>query len=75
MNSNSLVIKEKQKQTIKRKYEDWSSKPNCKIEFFVPYNGHQNCLDKSLIEYRKCIELVLGLEKLVLFSKTSGRIY
>ena len=52
MNSNSLVIKQKQKQTIKRKYEDWSSKLNCKIEFFVPYNGHQNCLDKSLMEYR-----------------------
>ena len=29
-------------------YEDWVSKHNWKIEFFVPSTGHQNCLDKSL---------------------------
>ena len=23
-------------------------KLSCKIVFFVPYNGHQNCLDKTL---------------------------
>ena len=52
MNSNSWVIKQKQKQT---KYiyidEDWVSKLNCKIEFFVPYNDHQNCLNKSLGQF------------------------
>ena len=40
MNSNSLVIKQKQKQANKQTpnkiyiYEDWVSKLNCKIEFF-----------------------------------------
>ena len=29
-------------------YEDWVRKLNLKIEFFVPSNGHQNCLVKSL---------------------------
>ena len=46
MNSNSLV--NEQKQTNKQN-EDWVSKLNCKTEFFVPYNGHQNCLNKYLI--------------------------
>ena len=50
MNSNSLVIKQKQKQKIKQKYifEAWVSKLDCRIEFFVRYHEHQNCLDKSL---------------------------
>ena len=50
MNSNGLVITQKQKQTYNKTYiyDDWVSKPNCKIEFFVPRKGHQNCLDKSL---------------------------
>ena len=26
---------------------------NCKIEFFLPSNGHQNCLDKSLPKVSK----------------------
>ena len=47
MNFNSLVIK--QKQTNKNIYEDWVSKLNCKTEYFVPYDGHQNCLDKTQI--------------------------
>ena len=29
-------------------YEDWVSKLNWKIEFFVSSTGHQNCLNKSL---------------------------
>ena len=45
MNFNSLINKQKQKQT-KKQSEVWVSKLNCKIEFFVPYNEHQNCLDK-----------------------------
>ena len=51
MNSNNLVIKQKQKQTNKQAIyidEDWVSKLSYKIEFFVLYNGHQNCLHKSL---------------------------
>ena len=41
MNSNISVTKQTHKQTNKEKYIH-------KIELFVPYNGHQNCLDKSL---------------------------
>ena len=48
VNSNSLGNKQKQKQKNKQN-EDWVSKLNCKIEFFVQYNRHQNCLDKYLI--------------------------
>ena len=48
MNSNSLIDKQKQKQTNKQN-EDWVSKLNCKIEFSVSFNGHQNCLDKYLM--------------------------
>ena len=47
MNSNPLVKKQKQKQTNKQN-EDWVLKFSCKIEFFVPYNGHHNCLDNYL---------------------------
>ena len=43
MNYNSLVIQEKQNKQ-KYIYEEL----NYKIEFFPPYNRHQNCLDKSL---------------------------
>ena len=28
---------------------------NCKVEFFVPYNGHQNCLDKSQLNSDKAL--------------------
>ena len=31
-------------------YEDWDGKLNWKIEFFVPRNGHKNCLDEFLID-------------------------
>ena len=50
MNSNSLVIKQKQQSNKQPNeiQEDWVSKLNFKIEFFVLYNRHQNCLDKSL---------------------------
>ena len=48
MNSNSLVNKQKLKQTKTNKYEDWVLKLTYKIQFFVLYNGRQNCLDKSL---------------------------
>ena len=42
MNSNSLAIKQKQKQTDPNKiYEDWASKLSCKTEFLVLYNRHQ----------------------------------
>ena len=34
--------------------KDWASKLNCKIEFLVPYNRHQNCLDKSMLSI-ECI--------------------
>ena len=53
VNSNSLVVKQKQKQTYKQKgiYKEWVLKLNCKIEFFVRYNGHQNCLDKFLLSH------------------------
>ena len=52
MNSNRLVNKQKQnKQTNKNIYEDWVSKLNYKILFFVPYSRHQNCLDKYLTTY------------------------
>ena len=45
MNSNSLEIKQKQKQTnLNKVYEDWVSKLNCKIEFLVLYNRHQNSM-------------------------------
>ena len=44
MNFNILVNKQN---------DDRVSKLNCKIEFFVPYNGHQNCLDKYLLVYQK----------------------
>ena len=44
MNSNSLVKKQKTKKTQKKQNEDWVLKLNCKTEFFVPYNGHQNCI-------------------------------
>ena len=52
ISSNSLVLRQnkqtkKQQQIFVCKY--WVSKLNYKIEFFVPYKGHQNCLDKSLI--------------------------
>ena len=52
MNSNSLVVKQKQKrkQAIYI-HEDWVSKHNCKIGFFAPYNWHQSCLDKSVLWY------------------------
>ena len=30
-------------------YEDWVSKLNKKIGFFVPSTRHQNCLDNSLM--------------------------
>ena len=40
MNSNISVTKQTHKQTKTNIY--------IKIELFVPYNGHQNCLDKSL---------------------------
>ena len=46
MNSDSLVITQK-KQTNKNIFVKVSNF-SCKIEFFVSYNGHQNCLDKSL---------------------------
>ena len=46
MNSNSLVNKQKQKQTNKQN-EDWISKFSSKIESFVPYKGHQNFLKKQ----------------------------
>ena len=42
MNSNTQFKKQKKKQ--KKQNEDWVLKLNCKIEFFVPYNGHQNCI-------------------------------
>ena len=49
MNSNNLIIKQKQKQTNKQKlYMKIEFQLNCKIKFFVPYNKHHNCLDKSL---------------------------
>ena len=52
MNSNCWVIKQKLKH-LKQKYicEDWVSKLDSKIEFFVLYNRHQNCLDNSLMVY------------------------
>ena len=28
---------------------------NCKVEYFVPYNGHQNCLDKSQLNSDKAL--------------------
>ena len=45
MDSNSLVIKQKRKQTTKQNVY-------LKIEFFVPYDVHQNCLDKPLLRYQ-----------------------
>ena len=48
MNSNSLINKQKQKQTNKQN-EDSVSKLNCKIEFSVSFNGHQNCLDNKYL--------------------------
>ena len=52
MNSNCWVITQKLKH-LKQKYicEDWVSKLDSKIEFFVLYNRHQNCLDNSLMVY------------------------
>ena len=48
---NSLVIKQNTNKHInnqKHIYQDWVTKLNCNIEFFLPHNRHQNCLDKSL---------------------------
>ena len=55
INSNSLVIEQKQKQTNKQTnkniclYEYRVSKLNGKIKFYVLYNGYEKCLDKSPI--------------------------
>ena len=48
MNSNSWETKQKQNKQKIYIDEDWVLKLNWKIEFFVLYNGHQNCFDKSL---------------------------
>ena len=48
-NCNSLVFKHKQKQ--RKISKNCVSKLNCKIELFEPFNGHQNCLDKSLLGF------------------------
>ena len=36
-----LAKTERNKQTKSYTYEDWVSKLTCKIQFFVPFNGHQ----------------------------------
>ena len=50
MNSNSLVTEQNWKQTNKNicLYENWVSKLNCDIEFFVSYNGHQKSAWKNI---------------------------
>ena len=47
-------------------------KLSCKIEFFVPYNGHKNCLDKSLgtftfVQTIAIIELISHADPIALF--------
>ena len=37
-----------------------SFKTKCRIEFFVPYNRHQNCLEKSLLETFKFLYFPLS---------------
>ena len=67
MDSNSLVNKRKKKkneQTNKGKYiynEDWVARLNCKIEFFVPCDGHQNCFNKSVLTTLDLFWCVWGL--------------
>ena len=64
MDSNSLVNKRKTKRTNKQRKiynEDWVAKLNCKIEFFVPCNGHQNCLNKSVLTTLDLFWCVCGL--------------
>ena len=46
----SLVLQIFKVATYKNIYEDWVSKLNCKIEFLVLYNAHQNYLHKFLID-------------------------
>ena len=50
MNSNNLVIKQKQtnKQTYKKTESQNSIVRFFSIEFLVPCNGYQNCFDKFL---------------------------
>ena len=48
MNSNSLANEQKQKQTNKYMKIKFQNSIDCKIEIFVLYNEHQNCLEKSL---------------------------